>query len=152
MTDLGIYEQGTESFTSAEMHAIFDFESAVTNGGLRDCFDSSSRDLIREHQREHGERLTRDMLREYAKMLNLWYLALDQLLADILTCTDEVTRYSTAARRYIATAASDYHRTRQDFEHAVTAWSLGLLTEGVNADYPPATRSVDYTMQALTGE
>jgi hypothetical protein len=85
-------------------------------------------------------------------MLNTWYLAIDGLLGDILTCTSEVTRYSTAATRYVRAAAEEYHRTRQNFEHVTTAWSLALLAGGADADYPPATRSVNLSMQTLTNE
>ncbi|MEU4039761.1 hypothetical protein [Streptomyces collinus] len=92
------------------------------------------------------------MLREHAKMLNTWYLALDALFGDILTCTSEAARYSTAAARFIRATADDYHRTRQDFEHVVPVWTLALLTCGAEADYPLPTRGVDLAMQTLTTE
>ncbi|KQZ12063.1 hypothetical protein EES45_35670 [Streptomyces sp. ADI97-07] len=92
------------------------------------------------------------MLREHAGMLNTWYLSIDALLGNILTCTVEYTRYSTAASRYIKTAAEKYHRTRQNFEHVTTIWSLALLAGGADADYPPPIRDVNYPMQTLTVE
>ncbi|WP_093803908.1 hypothetical protein [Streptomyces sp. Wb2n-11] len=152
MADLDIYEYDTEAFTPGETRAIFDYEAAVQSSGLRDCFASLTIEHIRWHETEYGQDTTRDMLREHAGMLNSWYLAVDSLLGDILTCTSEVTRYSTAAARYVKAAAADYHQTRQNFEHATTAWSLALLTGGADADYPPATRAVNFPMQALTTE
>lgn len=152
MTDLDVYEYETVPFTPGETRAIFDFEAAVHGSGLRDCFDLFTIEHIRWHETEFGQDATRDMLREHAKMLNTWYLAIDALLGDILTCTSEVTRYSTAAARYVRAAADEYHRTRQNFEHVTTTWSLALLTGGADADYPPATRSVNLPMQTLTDE
>lgn len=152
MADLDIYEHETEAFTPAETRAIFDFEAAVHGSGLRDCFTALDVEHVRWHETEFGQDTTRDMLREHAAMLNTWYLALDQLLGDILTCTSEATRYSTAAARYVRAAADDYHQTRQDSEHTVTVWTLALLTGGAEADYPLPTRSVNLGMQTLTTE
>lgn len=152
MPDLELYEQDTEAFTPAETRAIFDFEATVRGSGLYDCFDSFTIEHLRWHETEFGQDATRDMLREHAHMLNTWYLAIDRLLGDILTCTSQVTRYSLAATRYIQAAARDYHQTRQNFEHATTVWSLALLTGGADADYPPPTRAVNLPMQTLTEE
>lgn len=152
MDDLEVYEHDTDALTSGETRAIFEYEVAVQNSGLRCCFDTFIVEHVRWHEMEFGLEVTRDMLREHAGMLNTWYLALDQLLGDILTCTSEVTRYSTAAARYIKAAADDYHRVRQNFEYVVTTWSLALLADGVDADYPPPTRTVNYPMQTLTAE
>jgi hypothetical protein len=152
MTDLDIYEQETAPFTPGETRAIFDFEAAVHGSGLRDCFDVFDVEHVRWHETEFGQDATRDMLREHAKMLNTWYLAVDSLLGDIPTCTSEVTRYSTAAKRYIQAVTEEYHRTRQNFEHVTTVWSLALLASGADADYPHATRSVNLLMQTLTDE
>jgi hypothetical protein len=152
MSDLDVYEHKTDPFTPAETHAIWKYQGPVHGSGLRDCFDLFTIEHIRWHETEFGQDATRDMLREHAKMLNTWYLAIDALLGDILTCTSEVTRYSTAAARFIKAATDDYHRTRQDFEHVTTIWTLALLTGGADADYPPPTRAVDYPMQTLTTE
>lgn len=152
MADLELYEFETAAFTPAETRAIFDFEAAVHGSGLHDCFDVFDVEHVRWHETEFGQDATRDMLRDHAKMLNTWYLAVDGLLGDILTCTSEVARYSTAAARYVQAAADEYHRTRQNFEHVTTVWSLALLTGGADADYPHATRSVDLPMQTLTDE
>jgi len=152
MADLEIYEHETEAFTPAETSAIFDYEAGVHGSGLRDCFDSFTVEHARWHETEFGQDTTRDMLREHAGMLNTWYLALDRLLGDILTCTSNATKYSVAARRYVEAAANEYHRTRQNFEHVTTAWTLALLTGGAEADYPPPTRAVNYPMQTLTDE
>ncbi|MET7713770.1 hypothetical protein [Streptomyces sp. NPDC005407] len=152
MADLELYEQDTAPFTTGETRAIFDYEAAVHGSGLRDCFDAFTIEHVRWHETEFGQDATRDMLREHGKMLNAWYLAMDGLLGDILTCTSDVTRYSTAAARYVKAAAADYHQTRQDFEHVTTVWALALLTGGADADYPPPTRTVNYPMQTLTTE
>ncbi|WP_399554171.1 hypothetical protein OG582_40305 (plasmid) [Streptomyces anulatus] len=152
MSDLNVYEHETDSFTPGEIRAIFDYEAAIHGSGLYDCFDAFGIEQVRGHETEFGQDATRDMLREHAGMLNTWYLALDSLLGDILTCTSEVTRYSTAASRYVKAMAEDYHRTRQNFEHVTTIWSLALLAEGADADYPPPTRAVNYPMQTLTDE
>jgi hypothetical protein len=152
VTDLDIYEHDTAPFTPAETRAIFDYQASVHGSGLRDCFDSFDVRSVRAHETEHGQDAARDMLRQHAGLLNRWYEAIDSLLGDILTCTSETTRYSTAAARYVKAAADDYHQTRQDFEHTVTAWSLALLTGGADADYPPPTRGVNLPMQTLTTE
>lgn len=152
MADLEMYEHETEAFTPGETRATFDFEAAVHGSSLRDCFDAFSVEHVRWHETEYGQDATRDMLREHAKMPNTWYLAVDGLLGDILTCTSEVTRYSTAAARYVQAATDEYHRTRQNFEHVTTTWSLALLTGDADADYPPATRAVNLPMQCLTDE
>ncbi|WP_180686793.1 hypothetical protein [Streptomyces gossypiisoli] len=152
MADLELYEFETEAFTPVETRAIFDFEAAVHGSGLRDCFDVFDVEHVRWHETEYGQDATRDTLREHAKMLNTWYLAVDALLGEIVTCTSEVTRYSTAAARYVRAAADEYHRTRQNFEHLTTVWSLALLAGGADADYPPATRGVNLPMQTLTDE
>lgn len=152
MADLELYEFETEAFTPGETRAIFDFEAAVHGSGLRDCFDVFDVEHVRWHETEFGQDATRDMLREHAKMLNTWYLAIDGLLGDILTTTSKVTRYSAAAARYVRAAADDYHRARQNFEHVTTVWSLALLAGGPDADYPPATRSVNLSMQTLSDE
>ncbi|MFH9236016.1 hypothetical protein [Streptomyces globisporus] len=152
MSDLDVYEHETDSFTPGETRAIFDYEAAIHGSGLYDCFDAFDIEQVRSHETEFGQDATRDMLRQHAGMLNTWYLALDALLGNILTCTSEVTRYSTAASRYVKVMAEDYHRTRQSFEHVTTIWSLALLAGGADADYPPPTRSVNYPMQTLTDE
>jgi hypothetical protein len=152
VADLELYEQNTAAFTVAELRALFEYEAAVLGSGLHDCFDAFGVEHVRWHESEFGQDATREMLREHAKMINTWYLALDGLLGDILTCTSESSTYSTAASRYLKAASDEYHRTRQNFEHVTTLWSLALLSAGVDADYPPATRDVSLPMQALTDE
>lgn len=152
MIDLEIYEQDAEVFTAGELVAIHEFSSAVYESGLYDCFDSFDLRGMRSHEAEFGHDATLDMLRGYGGMLNTWYLAIDTLMSDILTCTSEFTRYSKAATRFIGVTVDEYHRTRQEFEHNVTVWSLAFLSEGADANYPPATRSVNYPMQCLSDE
>lgn len=150
--DLEVYEHDTKSFTSGERKAVLAFQEAIHDSGLRDCFDSFTIEHVRWHETEFGPGMTRDMLREHAKMLNAWYLEVDRLLGDLLTCTSEATRYSTAAQRYVAAAADEYHRTRQGFEYTVTAWTLALPVDTVNSEYPPPTHAVNYFMQTLSTE
>ena len=145
------YEHDTDPFTPGERHGINRFEAAVETSGIRDCFDQFDADSIRHHAAEFGELGARSLLREYAAYLKQWHLALDGLLGDMLTCTSEYSRYSTAAARYLRDKASDYHRTRQDFEYAVTVWTLDLDPSPCG-DYPPATRGLDLGMQELTAE
>lgn len=152
MTDLSVYEFETDPLTVSELTAIHTYESAVIGSGLRDCFDSLDLQHVRWHVTEFGQELTQAMLKEHAGLLNTWYLALDALLGDALTCTSEVTRYSTGAARYVEAAAAEYHRTRQNFEHAVTAWTLGLRVDSADSDYPPPTRAVNLPTQSLTTE
>ncbi|MBM9510006.1 hypothetical protein [Actinacidiphila acididurans] len=150
--DIDTCEFETAPLTTGELAAIHAYEAAVAGSGIRDCFDCFDVASVRDHETEFGQDATRIMLREYARYLNTWYLALDTLLGDGLTCTTQATRYSTAMIRYITAAADDYHRTRQDFEHTVTTWTLALLTGGADADYPPPTRSLNLPMQILSDE
>lgn len=143
------YEYDTDPFTPAERHGIDRFETAVDTSGIRDCFDGFDADSIRDHAKEFGELGARSLLREYADYFKQWYLAVDGLIGDMLTCTSEYSRYSTAAARYLRDKTGDYHRTRQDFEYAVTVWTLGLDASPLG-DYPPATRMLDLGMQELT--
>lgn len=150
---LSEFEQAGETFTSAEIEAIGYFTANVHDSGLRDCFSAVlDIDHLSWHESEYGTELTRSMLREHAGMLNAWYLALDGLMGDILTCTTEFTRYSPAATRYVKAAADDYHQARQSFEHVTTLWALALNTGDPNATYPPATRSVNFMLHALSSE
>jgi hypothetical protein len=144
------YEFQTAPFTDAERCGIARFEAAVY-AGLRDCFDQFDADSIRDHVTEFGELAARSLLKEFADYLQQWHLALDGLICDMLTCTSESNGYSTAAARYVREKAGEYHRTRQDFEYAVTVWTLGR-NPGVLGDYPPATRGLDLGMQELTAE
>ncbi|MBM9507981.1 hypothetical protein [Actinacidiphila acididurans] len=150
--DIGTCEFETTPLTTGELVAIHVYEAAVAGSGIRDCFDSFTVESARDHETEFGQGATRVMLREYARYLHTWYLALDALLGDGLTCTAQATRYSTAMTRYITAAADDYHGTRQDFEHTVTTWTLALLASGPDADYPPPTRTLNLPMQTLSDE
>lgn len=152
MTDLHLHEDGVQPLTVQEMKGIFTFERDIRDSGLVCCFDSFDLKQIRSHEKDHGREATQAMLREHADMLNTWYVALDQLLSDMLTCTTRATFYSTAAQRYIQAAADEYHQTRREFEHHVTAWSLGLAPGGTDGTYPPQTRGVNFLTQCLTNE
>lgn len=145
------YEYDTDPFTPGERSGIARFEQAVETSGIRDCFDQFDADAIRHHAGEYGEPAARDLLREFARYLNDWYLAVDGLIGDMLTCTSEATYYSTAAARYLRAKTAEYHQTRQDFEYAVTVWTLGLDPAPLG-NYPSATRNLSLGMQALTTE
>lgn len=145
---LAEYERAGETFTLSEVKVIGEFVSSIQNSGLRDCVESITVEHVSWHESMHQTDLTRIMLREHAKMLECWYLALDQLLGEVLTCNSEVTRYSPAAARYVEAATRDYHRARQGFEYVTTVWALALNYSPASA-YPPPTHSVDLLTQSL---
>jgi hypothetical protein len=144
------YEFETTPFTAAERIAIHSYELTI-DSGLRDSVEAVDLDHIRWHLGDFGTDQTRQMLYATARLFQTWHDALDDLLGDILTCTSEVTRYSTAAGRYVRAQAGDYHEVRQRFEHAVTVWTLGLNVTPLG-DYPTNTRGVSLPLQCLTSE
>jgi hypothetical protein len=155
MGEQEVQESKAEIFTVTtygEKAAIGRYEGVVEKGGLRDGFDLFDLTYLQWYAREFGPGNTRLMLKEQAKLLNEWHEAVDALLAEMLTCTTEYTRYSSAAVDYIRSAVSEYHRIRQDFEYAVTTWVVDATVGGVDADYPPLTRSVNLMTQSLTNE
>lgn len=144
--NLSHHEYDTAAFTAAELHAIADYREATA--GIPDLFPELDLDHVHWHVSELGREATYAMLREHAAYLNTWYLALDAALGDLLTCTEKSSAYSTAAARFLKAESDIYHRARQDFEHTVTAWSLGLDTRPTG-DYPPPTRTLNLGMQTL---
>jgi hypothetical protein len=149
--ELTHYEYDTAPFTPGETQGISRFEAAVYETAIHDCFDQFDADSIRDHTAEFGELAARSFLKELAGYLNQWHLAVDGLIGDLLTCTSEYSRYSTAAARYLKDKAEEYHHVRQDFEYAVTVWTLGLDPAPMG-NYAPATRGLDLGMQALSYE
>lgn len=152
---LAQYEDGTTPFTGPELAAVREYHQTVHHSALHDCFDAFTHDHLTWHVGNLGKNLTTMMLREHAGMLTTWYEALDALLARILTCTTEKTSYSTAAKRFIQTAADDYHHTRTAFEHAVTVFTLDLTvdtTTDASNRYPHPTRAINFPMQSLTND
>jgi uncharacterized protein (DUF2336 family) len=144
--DLSVHEFEAAPFRAGELNAIARYREAIA--GIPDSFDVFDLALVHWHVSEFGPEQTYRMLREQGTSLNTWYLALDGLLGDLLTCTAESTTYSEAARRFIRAEADQYHRARQGFEHTVTRWSLGL-DASPTGDYPPLTRTVNLAMQSL---
>ncbi|MCD9904594.1 hypothetical protein LUR56_39970 [Streptomyces sp. MT29] len=144
--DLSHHEFLTAQFTPAELAAIAQYGDDTA--GIPDCFDSFDLDHVHWHVSEFGHPQTAAMLRSQAQYLNTWYLALDAALGNLLTCTAEASRYSTAAARFLQQESDTYHRTRQDFEHTVTVWTLGLDTRPTG-NYPPPTHTLNLPMQSL---
>ncbi|MEU9495872.1 hypothetical protein AB0D73_29345 [Streptomyces sp. NPDC048215] len=144
--ELSHHEFDTAPFTVAELDAIHRYRAATA--GIPDSFDGFDLEHLHWHVSEFGAARTRQMLRSQATTLNAWYLAVDAALGDLLTCTTEATRYSTAAGRFLRQESAAYHRARQDFEHTVTVWSLGLNTRP-EGDYPLPTRTLNLPMQSL---
>ncbi|MEU1221352.1 hypothetical protein [Streptomyces microflavus] len=145
MTDdnLSHFEYDTDPFTQAELQAIMAYRAEVD--GIPDTLDG----LTAEELKQGSALLTRTLLTECAGCLNHWYLALDTALADLLTCTTEVTRYSTAAARFLRAESTAYHRTRQRFEYATTVFLLDLDTRPAEGNYPRETNTLNLAMQSL---
>lgn len=145
---LSQFEFDTDPFTEAELAAIAEYRKA--SEGIYDALSG----IRPEDYIPLGAGLdatgVRYLLATSADSLQRWYLALDQALAELLTCTTESTRYSTAASRFLKSESAKYHQTRQSFEYAVTVFLLGRHT-GPNGDYPPATVTVNLPMQTLQG-
>ncbi|MFG2408787.1 hypothetical protein ACGFR8_31475 [Streptomyces brevispora] len=144
--DLSHHEFETVPFTVGELDAIARYREL--SAGIPDSFYGFDLDHVHWHVSEFGRSQTSAMLREHACMLNTWYLAVDAVLGDLLTCTEQSSTYSTAAARFLRTESDTYHRVRQDFEHTVTVWSLGLDTRPTG-NYPLPTRTLNLPMQSL---
>ncbi|MFB8120534.1 hypothetical protein ACFQ6U_13845 [Streptomyces sp. NPDC056465] len=144
--DLSHHEFGAAPFTVAELDAIHRYQSGIA--GIPDSFEGFDLEHLHWHVSEFGATRTRQMLRSQATTLNTWHLAVDAALGELLTCTAEATRYSTAAGRFLRQESDTYHRVRQDFEHTVTVWTLGLNTRPTG-DYPLPTRTLNLPQQSL---
>lgn len=144
--DLSQHEFETEPFTVAELDAIARYRGETA--GIPDSFDAFDLEHVHWHVSEFGRPQTFAMLQAHACFLNSWYLAVDAALGDLLTCTEEASTYSTAAARFLTAESGTYHRVRQDFEHTVTVWSLGLHTQPTG-NYPLPTRTLNLPMQSL---
>ncbi|WP_330335611.1 hypothetical protein OHS33_38920 (plasmid) [Streptomyces sp. NBC_00536] len=143
---LAVHEYETQQFTPAELEAIARYREATA--GIPDTFDGFDLAHVHWHVSEFGPTQTYPMIRSLATTLGNWYLALDAAIGDLLTCTTESSTYSTAAARFLKAESETYHQVRQDFEHTVTVWSLGLDTSATG-DYPPATRTLNLPGQSL---
>ncbi|MFI9052422.1 hypothetical protein [Streptomyces sp. NPDC053427] len=145
---LSQFEFETDPFTAAELAAITGYRKAIS--GISDLLEGiEPKDLIRLGPGLDATGV-RYLLAQMADGLNTWYLALDQALAEMLTCTAESSRYSRAATRFLKFESAVYHQTRQAFEHAVTVFLLGRDTRPTG-NYPPATITLNLPMQTLEG-
>ncbi|MFN1193343.1 hypothetical protein ACK03K_34330 [[Kitasatospora] papulosa] len=144
--EISHHEFDTSPFTAAELAAILRYREATS--GISDSFDCFDLEHVHWHVSEYGSTRTAQMLRSQATALNEWYLAVDAALGDLLTCTAEASFYSTAASRFLQQESAAYHRVRQDFEHTVTVWTLGLNTRP-EGDYPLPTRTLSLPTQSL---
>lgn len=152
MTDAATYDElahhefETTPFTAMERETLVRYKEETA--GIPDSFESFDVEHLHYHVSEYGLSATTMMLRQQADALNTWYLALDSALGGLLLCTSESSTYSTAAARFLRQEGGTYHQTRQDFEHAVTVWTLGRNTRPMG-DYPPITRTLNLAMQSL---
>ncbi|MFD9248424.1 hypothetical protein [Streptomyces bottropensis] len=146
---LSHFEFETKPFTASELTAIFDYRKAID--GIGDALTEIEPKEFTVLGVAFGSEGVQNHLNDLADCLNKWYLALDQALAELLTCTSEVTRYSTAAARFLTAEANRYHQARQSFEHAVTVFLLGRDTRPLLGNYPPATNSLNLAQQTLEG-
>jgi hypothetical protein len=137
-------------FNAQEQAAINAYEGQEATA-VRDCFDAFGLDSIQSYEAEFGTVQCRVMLKEHAGLLQEWFYLVDRLLSDALLCSTESTSYGRAASEYISVQVDAFHRARQGFEYAVTAWTLGLDTTPLG-NYPPPTRGLSLPMQSLTTE
>ncbi|MGW9031564.1 hypothetical protein ACWGQ5_47645 [Streptomyces sp. NPDC055722] len=144
---LSQFEVQTDPFTAAELAAISAYREVVNSIENR-VEGIQPQNLI---QLGPGDQTAvRYLLARMADFMNTWYLALDQALADLPTRTAESTKYSKAAERFLKLESARYHKTRQDFEYAVTVFLLGRHN-GPTGDYPPVTFTVNLATQRLQG-
>ncbi|MET9528221.1 hypothetical protein [Streptomyces coeruleorubidus] len=146
---LSHFEFETEPFTQSELAAIFDYRKAIE--GIGDSLAEIEPKQFAALGATFGSPAVQSHLSDLADCLNTWYLALDQALAELLTCTSDATRYSTAAARFLEAEAKAYHQARQGFEHAVTVFLLSRDTRPLEGNYPPLTTSLNLAQQTLEG-
>ncbi|WP_369380407.1 hypothetical protein [Streptomyces sp. cg36] len=148
-----VWEYECEPFTVAEGAALDEYDSALD--GVRESLawvreaGDAAQFLRSSVDQDVTEVLAASA--EYTAHLNTWYLALDSLIAGLLTCTSERTFYSTAAARCLKAQAAEYHEHRTGFEYAVTVAALGV-DNTVMGNYPSPTRSLDLAMHSLSCE
>ncbi|MGW7090059.1 hypothetical protein ACWGH2_42120 [Streptomyces sp. NPDC054871] len=143
---LSHFELDAEPFTTTELAAIMDYRKAID--GIPDAITETDRTTL-DTVAGLGSEAFRELTTDHCDALNTWYLALDQALAELLTCTAESTTYSTAAGRFLTAAADEYHRARRHFEYTMTAFVLGRDTSPLTGNYPPATSALNLGMQSL---
>lgn len=147
---LSQFELDTEPFTPAELTAIMGYRAAIE--GIADAIMETTPAEIKAAGAVFGADGARKLLADHGDALNSWYYALDAALAELLTCTTEATRYSTAAARFLQAESAAYHSARQQFEHTVTVFLLGRDTSPLTGNYPPRTTGLNLAMQSLERE
>jgi hypothetical protein len=147
---LSHHEFDTEPFTATELAAIMDYRT--TTEGIADAIMETTPAEMGAAAKAFGPTAARNLLDDHCDALNTWFLALDQALAEMLTCTTESTTYSTAAARFLKAEAAAYHRARQHFEHTTTVFLLSRDTTPLAGNYPRFTSSLNLPMQCLEGE
>lgn len=146
---LSHFEYDTEPFTTSELAAIMDYRKAID--GIPDAITETDRPALDTVTQAFGAEAFRSLAADHCDALNTWYLALDQALAELLTCTTESTTYSTAAARFLKASAEEYHQARCHFEHTVTVFLLARDTSPLTGNYPPLTDRLNLGMQTLGG-
>jgi hypothetical protein len=147
---LSQFEFETAPFTPAELAAIMDYRGAIE--GIPDSLTETGPDEMRAAATAFGTAGGRKLLADQCDALTAWYLALDTALAELLTCTTEATRYSTAAARFLKAESTAYHQARHHFEHSVTVFLLDRDTTPLIGNYPPRTNRLNLAMQSLEWE
>ncbi|PRH81082.1 hypothetical protein C6N75_00620 [Streptomyces solincola] len=147
---LSHHEFDTEPFTASELTAIMGYRKAIE--GIPDAIMETTAAEMGAAATAFGPAAAKSLLTDHGDALNTWFLALDQALAELLTCTTESTRYSTAAGRFLTAEAAAYHRARQHFEHTTTVFLLGRDTTPLIGNYPRFTSSLNLPMQCLEDE
>ncbi|WP_433860185.1 hypothetical protein [Streptomyces kronopolitis] len=104
---LSHFEYDTKPFTTTELAAIMDYRKAID--GIPEAITETDRAALDTVTKAFGSEAFRSLAADHCDALNTWYLALDQALAELLTCTTESTTYSTAAARFLKAAAEEYH-------------------------------------------
>lgn len=149
--NLSLCQYNVRPFTHTELDALEDYDDKLT---LLPYFELET--LLQ------GDADPADAMRERAKELTRWHQALTELLVDprlrnvnyddpttttrLTSTEDSRSPYSPAVRRFLQSAAADYHRHRHGFEYAVTVWALGLRAP---ESYPPESRGLDLNNRAL---
>ncbi|MGA5411601.1 hypothetical protein ACPCSC_30640 [Streptomyces lavendulocolor] len=147
---LSHHEFDTEPFTTTELTAIMGYRTAIE--GIPDAIMETTPAEMGAAATAFGPAAAKNLLTDHCDALNTWFLALDQALAELLTCTTESTRYSTAAGRFLTAETAAYHRARQHFEHTTTVFLLGRDTAPLTGNYPRFTSSLNLPMQCFEDE
>lgn len=149
--NMGLCQYNVRPFTDPEVDAIEEYDDRVPLLGhfdLETLLDGT--DDIEGAFRQRAGGLTRrhQALTELLVDPRLRNVNYDDPETSIrVTFTeDSSSPYSPAVRRFLKSAAADYHRHRHGYEYAVTAWALGLQAP---TGYPPETRHLNLTHREL---